>query len=826
MVATEPSSPVPTAVPAAPAPPRLAAPRPGVPPGVPAKRPRLLPLDRAGVAAVLALVLVATGFLVAGGTLVGQDSATQFYPWYDFLGERLRAGDLPAWSPHQFAGAPFAGDPQSGWTYLPSMTLFAVLPLQLAVVAFLFAHLAIASLGTYALARTLGMGLVGGLVAAAAYTLTGSLYGRSPCCPASLEVAAWFPLTLLGMEIAIRAPGWRRRVLGWGVAGVALSQILAAWLGQGSYYALLALGAFVAYRILLAPPHRDAGADVDHHPWLHRFAHLAANGAAVLIVGFGLAAAGILPRLEFNAVSNVAGGEYRSGGAADAAAIGGASASDVLGRIFGPTLYYPGAATLALAIVAVLLARGRFGATYFAGLAFGAMVLTVRATTPLHRLLYELLPRFEELHQHWPERAILVAYLAPALLAGATVDSLVSWRDRPRRLVSAAAAPIAVLALLAALGGTIPAAALATTAAACGLVAATTVLARPAARRWVPALLLLVVCVDLFGTARAIAADGPFGGFHRVDIAEYYAPTGAAAFLRGLPADDPFRYAGYDPGIAVAENAKTVLYRYQFADPRTRQLLVNNRATVLGLEDSQGYNPVQVARYVDLVAAMNGGPQEYHGADVYPPGLDSPLLDLLNVRYLVIPASIPEDRPDLRRAASFSTVYADAEVRVVENPGALPRAWIVHEATRVEAGGALGPLAAGAVDPRRVALVEGAVPPLAPAADPAADAVSFAGWDPGTPDRLRLTTRTDAPGLLVLSEVAYPAWRAYVDGERVDVLTVDHALRGVPIPAGEHTVELRFESTALSAGLAITATTLAVLALVALLALWPRRPGG
>jgi hypothetical protein len=33
------------------------------------------------------------------------------------------------WNPHQFSGTPFAGDPESGWTYLPAMLWFTLLPL-------------------------------------------------------------------------------------------------------------------------------------------------------------------------------------------------------------------------------------------------------------------------------------------------------------------------------------------------------------------------------------------------------------------------------------------------------------------------------------------------------------------------------------------------------------------------------------------------------------------------------------------------------------------------------------------------------------------------
>ena len=56
-----------------------------------------------------------------GGIVVGKDTVTQYYPWYSYLGERLRSGDIPAWNPYQFSGASLAAEPLSGWTYLPAM---------------------------------------------------------------------------------------------------------------------------------------------------------------------------------------------------------------------------------------------------------------------------------------------------------------------------------------------------------------------------------------------------------------------------------------------------------------------------------------------------------------------------------------------------------------------------------------------------------------------------------------------------------------------------------------------------------------------------------
>jgi hypothetical protein len=80
------------------------------------------------------------------------------------------------------------------------------------------------------------------------------MYWRNLCCSPYAGVMTWLPLAVLGAELAIRSARWLDRGLWWGVGGLALSQVLAAWPGQGSYYALIALGSYVAYRTLLFPP--------------------------------------------------------------------------------------------------------------------------------------------------------------------------------------------------------------------------------------------------------------------------------------------------------------------------------------------------------------------------------------------------------------------------------------------------------------------------------------------------------------------------------------------------------------------------------------------
>ena len=113
------------------------------------------------------------------GGIVGKDTVTQYYPWFSYVGERLRSGDIPAWNLYQFSGAPFAADPLSGWTYLLAMILFTILPVSTAAGSYVFIHLLLAGLFTYALARVLGINVAGALLASVAYEFKGLYTGAT-----------------------------------------------------------------------------------------------------------------------------------------------------------------------------------------------------------------------------------------------------------------------------------------------------------------------------------------------------------------------------------------------------------------------------------------------------------------------------------------------------------------------------------------------------------------------------------------------------------------------------------------------------------------------
>src|SRR5215831_14192534 len=129
--------------------------------------------DLATVAIICAVLAAAEWRLLKDGIVIGMDTATGFYPWYSYLGEQLRSGHVPLWNPYQFAGTPFAADPESGWAYLPAMAFFALLPLTAAAADFMSFHVLLAGLSTYALARSLGIPTLGAALSGLAYSLSG-----------------------------------------------------------------------------------------------------------------------------------------------------------------------------------------------------------------------------------------------------------------------------------------------------------------------------------------------------------------------------------------------------------------------------------------------------------------------------------------------------------------------------------------------------------------------------------------------------------------------------------------------------------------------------
>ena len=72
-------------------------------------------------------------------------------------------------------------------------------------------------------------------------------------------------------------------------------------------------------------------------------------------------------------------------------------------------------------------------------------------------------------------------------------------------------------------------------------------------------------------------------------------------------------------------------------------------------------------------------------------------------------------------------------------------------------------------------------------------------------------TSSSGRALLVLTDSWFPGWKATVDGREVPIERVDYLIRGVPVPAGAHRVEFRYEPASWRAGWMVSLLALAVI---------------
>ncbi len=243
---------------------------------------------------------------------------------------------------------------------------------------------------------------------------------------------------------------------------------------------------------------------------------------------------------------------------------------------------------------------------------------------------------------------------------------------------------------------------------------------------------------------------------------------------------------------------------------------------VCGLRDVRGYDAVDPSRLVDLLElATDPRPPKpaYAVTQWLAPKVllstsgamrISPVLDMLNVRYLIFRGTPPVGvHPD----------FSSPDYWVLVNQRALSRVFVPDRVQSVpDSRERLAKLGDENFDARRVAYVEQPVSLPIQCRGSAEIAQEI-------PTRIRISVDMQTAGLVVLSDRWDQGWAAYLNGKRVPILRTDHALRGVVAPAGKGVLEFRYEPASLTWGIAICTLALLGLAAWAAMLVWTARRG-
>ena len=230
-----------------------------------------------------------------------------------------------------------------------------------------------------------------------------------------------------------------------------------------------------------------------------------------------------------------------------------------------------------------------------------------------------------------------------------------------------------------------------------------------------------------------------------------------------------------------------------FGDFRT------NRYMNFGISSIGGYHPAKLLIYEEFMRAMEEALQKgYIG-----------IIDMLNVKYLVAGNPLP-DNPVFKKVWEGTNYKGERQI-VYENGRMLPRVFLVGGYEVAKSDEALQLLASGARDPRATVLLneEPAIRPVS--ADGATAAITGYGFN-----EIHVDASLPSPAILVLSEIFYPKWRVWVDGEEGEIIQANHILRAVALPAGDHQIVFLYDRSLLKKSLIVSVVTFAI-ALVALL---------
>lgn len=270
------------------------------------------------------------------------------------------------------------------------------------------------------------------------------------------------------------------------------------------------------------------------------------------------------------------------------------------------------------------------------------------------------------------------------------------------------------------------------------------------------------------------------------------------------PSVDP-KLLEYTPPVVEFLRQDTSLWRYAtFTPPGTTKTMNANSGMLYDLQTVAGYDsifPAQYADYMALIEPQDELPYNRIASLRAWSGLDSPLLDMLNVKYILTEVEIPNP-------ARYRLVYQDRAVRVYENLGVLSRAFTLPLSAGVPARDEAEALRTYDVHHYVVVDADDRLfqsPPRP--ADPVPQTVTRY-----TLNEVWVDVAVSEPSWLVLGDSHFPGWRAFIrprgageDAEReTTVCRANGNFRAVLVEEGEWTVRFKYSPNSVKIGAFVT----------------------
>jgi hypothetical protein len=676
------------------------------------------------------------------------DLQSYFLPKYAFGSDELLRGRLPVWNLYEFGGLPFLATVQPAVFYPPKVLLFALLPPTAAYWIYLVGHYLLAAFGFIAFARELGLRREAALVGAVTLIFSVPIL-VSNYHPTRIANLAWLPLAFLFATRILKGAGLKAFV---GLAVVLVMQLHAGY-PEFTLHAAQFLAIYILATWLAEAPRRPKFVPP-----------LVIAGA--FVVALSISAVVVLPFLQ-------AGAEAERSRVAALAQESMQASSDIWRTAyvtFG--LFVPG-----LAAFTLLSATSRKGLAALISVVAGAI------------LFLQLSALKEKLMIRYPMGVIISSMFLPAWAAALGCDSFLRAPEAPprtRRLVIGLAiggALIAVVIYLArlprlfrgesvqyqTLGGCLLA--------------------------LFGSALLLASAVSLRKNA-SISGKLLLGAVPVLVISQLtafpYGHAPAAVNRPGRTGEIKRLLGSRPPPEGRVFSFHDLLYGYNLTD---------RLPSVLGIEES--LLPWRFRQIRDEVQLVHF----FGSIDTAQLARMPGFLDAMNLEYIAVDRKVSARFEVLgyRRAG-----HDDRSI-LLENPRRMGTAWVNYNVHKVDyEHAAFRYVTSKSFDPRLAVVVSDALAATYPEKGAGPSTSARAVRRP-SPTELEVDVELARPGVLVVSEAAYPGWRATVNGKRARWVEANYVMRGVELGPGSHLVRFEYEPRSLTWGAVISLAGIAFL---------------
>lgn len=277
------------------------------------------------------------------------------------------------------------------------------------------------------------------------------------------------------------------------------------------------------------------------------------------------------------------------------------------------------------------------------------------------------------------------------------------------------------------------------------------------------------------------------------------------------------------PAVKFLQNDRS-LFRITSYDLPNQKVFNANAGMPFGISDIRGYDsiiPLQYVEYMRLLAPQDELLYNRIAAFYDYAPLSSPLLNLLNVKYVLTTRPVPNP--------GYKLVY-DGDIKIYENSSVLPRAFLVTQGKNFESRADLVN-ALKSFDPTQDVFLESPSPPAPLPLGEGRGAGGEArvtggegsvGFEKYTGGEVIIKASSPQPAYLVLADSYFPGWIAQIDGQDTPIYRADGNFRAVRIPAGEHTVRFKYSPISFRVGAVMSLIAAIAVALACVALVWRR----